>query len=198
MKKDIENIFKKYNNIVEMKTLNKSGVTYYRLNELIDQEKVIKIKQGVYKWNDSDYENHQNELIDVSLLVKQGVFCLFTAASYYELTTFVSSEYHIVIPKKSKIVLPEYPPIKLYYWEDMAYRLGTADVPVDQSIVKMYDIEKTVCDMLRFKNKVGLDIAKEVLKNYLNRSDRNISKLNMYAQRLNIGKLMNNYLEILL
>jgi predicted transcriptional regulator of viral defense system len=130
--------------------------------------------------------------------VPYGVLCLYTACLHYELTTFVSSSYHIAIPKKAKIVLPDYPPIQLYYWDTTAYNLGIVETVIQETRVRMYDLEKTVCDMIRFRNKVGIDIAKEVLKNYLNRHDRNIAKLNEYAQKLNISTVLSNFLIILL
>ena len=64
--------------------------------------------------------------------------------------------------------------------------------------IKLYDIEKTVCDIMRLRNKIGIDIANEVLKNYLKRPNRNIAKLNEYARQLHISTVLSNFLTILL
>ena len=194
MKNRIKEIFEKNEDVVSMGTLLKSGINHYQINKLLDDGTIFKLKHGVYKWKNDD----ENEWLDITRIVPYGVLCLFTACFHYELTTFVSSEYHIAIPKKSKIVLPNYPPIKLYYWDRMRFNLGIIETTIDQTKVKIYDLEKTVCDMMRFRNKVGIDIAKEVLKNYLKRPDRNIAKLNEYARKINISSILTQFLTALL
>ena len=194
MKNNIKIIFDKNNGVAQMGTLLKNGINHYQVNHLLEQGLVIKLKHGVYKWK-TDSENEWTDLIH---LVPNGVLCLLTAALHYELTTFVSSEYHITIAKKAKIVLPNYPPIKLYYWDANALSLGIIETVIQETPVKMYDIEKTVCDIIRLRNKIGIDIAKEVLKNYLKRPNRNIAKLNEYARQLRISTILSNFLTILL
>jgi predicted transcriptional regulator of viral defense system len=194
MKNIIKEIFEENNGIVRKQTLLKGGIDNYQIKQLLDNNLIIKLKHGVYKWKAND----ENEWIDLTHLVPYGILCLFTACLHYELTTFVSSTYHIAIPKKAKIVLPNYPPIQLYYWDTKAFNLGIIETVIQDATVKMYDIEKTVCDIIRFRNKVGIDIAKEVLKNYLKRPDRNIEKLNQYALQLNISTVLSNFLTILL
>ena len=194
MKNRIKEIFEKNEDVVSMGTLLESGINHYQINKLLDDGTIFKLKHGVYKWKNDD----ENEWLDITRIVPYGVLCLFTACFHYELTTFVSSEYHIAIPKKSKIVLPNYPPIKLYYWDRMGFNLGIIETTIEQTKVKMYDLEKTVCDIMRFRNKVGIDIAKEVLKNYLKRPDRNIAKLNEYARKVNISSILTQFLTALL
>ncbi len=194
MKNEILKIFEKYDGVVPTGTLLDNGINHYQINRLLKENLISKLKHGVYKWKNDD----ENEWEDLTNLVPYGVLCTLTAALHYELTTFVSSDYHIAIPKKAKIVLPNYPPIKLYYWDTVAFNLGIIETVVQQTTIKMYDIEKTVCDIIRFRNKIGMDIAKEVLKNYLKRPNRNIAKLNEYAKKLNISTVLNNFLTILL
>jgi hypothetical protein len=62
----------------------------------------------------------------------------------------------------------------------------------------MYNVEKTVCDMVKFRNKIGIDIVKEVLHNYVRRKDRKIHLLSQYARQMNIAGILSNYLEMLL
>ena len=64
--------------------------------------------------------------------------------------------------------------------------------------VKMYDLEKTVADILYYRNKVGIEETKEALKNYLSRNDRNLNKLHRYADLLGCKAILGTYLEVLL
>jgi predicted transcriptional regulator of viral defense system len=190
----IEDFFREHSGIVETRQLREAGFTHYQLNHLMDSGRVVKLKQGLYKWNEAD----RDEMSDVARIVPAGVFCLFTACQYYELSTFISSEYHLAIPKKSKVVLPEYPPIKLYYWEQTSYSTGITQINKDGIAIQMYDIEKTVCDMVRQRNKIGTDTVKEVVQHYLQRKDRNLATLTRYAKELSIGQYVSDYISILL
>ena len=190
----IESFFLENGGLVETKQLKGAGFTHYQLNNLISTGQVVKVKQGLYKWNDSD----QDELGMVARIVTQGICCLFTACRHYELTTFVSSEYHLAIPKKSKVVLPDYPPVKLYYWDETSYATGITQITSNGFTIPIYDVEKTVCDMIRLRNKVGIDTVKEVMEAYLARKDRNLVKLSNYARALGIGTYISNSLSLLL
>ena len=194
MKNGIQEIFDRNKGVVSTKTLLAHGINHYQINHLIENGWVVKLKHGIYKWQSEEI----NEWEDVKNLVPHGVVCLYTAALHYELTTFVPSAYHVAIPKKAKVVLPDYPPIQLYYWDTTSFDLGICPVMIQETSVSMYDMEKTVCDIVRLRNKIGMDTTKEVVKNYLNRSDRNVAKLNEYAQKLNISTVLSNFLNILL
>lgn len=186
-------VFEKHGGVASAKELLAGGVTYYQLRELLESGQVIKLKRGLYRWT----EVPVSEMVEVAHIVKKGVYCLFSAAAHHDLTTFVSSEYHLAVPKKYKVTLPEYPPIRLYYWEEAAYQVGITEVEVEGEMVEMYDIEKTVCDMVRYKKKVGMDTLKEVLNAYLKRRNRNLEKLGKYASALKMKEEVNNLVTLL-
>ena len=195
MKNSIEpgSVFEKHGGVANASELLEEGVTYYQLKELLVSGQVVKLKRGLYRWTDASVA----EMTEVAQIVKKGVFCLFSAAAHHDLTTFVSSEYHLAVPKKYKVVLPEYPPIRLYYWEEAAYETGIINVGIEGEMVEMYDAEKTVCDMVRYEKKVGMETLKEVLKTYLRRKDRKIHKLIEYASVLNIKEEVNKLVTLL-
>ena len=189
----IQDVFTRHHGIVDAGTLLAEGVNYYQLNQLVDSGAVHKLKRGLYKWSDSD----NYEMADVARMVKDGVFCLHSAALFHELSTFVPGEYHVAISDKSKVVLPPYPLIKLYYWDTVPYQTGIQEVTLNGAPVRIYSPEKTVCDMIRFRQRVGMDSMKEVLKTYLNQPNRNLSLLLQIAKTLGIEGVMRSYLEIL-
>jgi predicted transcriptional regulator of viral defense system len=192
--KKYESIFQANAGIARIGDLQAAGMTYYSLRNLLEKGLVTKVKQGVYRLENIETD----EMMEVAVLVPNGVFCLFSACTYYGLSTFVSGSHHLAIPKKSRVVLPEYPPVQVYYWTDKSHLLGVTTVAVQGGTVKMYDLEKTVCDMVKFRNKVGIDTMKEVLHNYLRRKDRKIHQLNEYARQMNISEILSQYLNVLL
>jgi hypothetical protein len=71
------------------------------------------------------------------------------------------------------------------------YQLGITEIIIENQPVKIYDLEKSVCDAVRFRNKIGMDIAIEVVKNYVKRkNERNFDKLTKYARQLRIENII--------
>ena len=94
--------------------------------------------------------------------------------------------------------MPDYPPINAYFWEESVFSIGIEEYEIEGAKVRIYNAERTVCDMLRFKHKVTHAIAKECLKTYLNKRKINIPLLLKYAELLRIKDIITTYLDILL
>ena len=154
----------------------------------------VQLGQGIYRSVAHPYD----ERVEIGRRIPNGVFCLYSACFLHQLSDFVPSEQHLAVPKKSRYVLPAYPPVKLYYWETAAFQLGVGDFHLEAGTIRVYDPEKTVCDLLRLREKAGLDIVKEALKNYLRRPGRDLAKLHDYARQLRVEKTLQPYLNILL
>jgi predicted transcriptional regulator of viral defense system len=131
-------------------------------------------------------------------MVPDGIFCLLSAAFYHGLTTTVPATHHVAIPDGQKVVLPGYPPIHLYFWNPTPYSLGITTAELAGGSVRLYDLEKTVCDVIRHRNKIGFEVLKEILRNYLDRKDRNLNRLHAYAGQLNIFNKVDEFVNILL
>ncbi len=194
-KKDqILKLFKQKKGIIKLQDLLKIGVNKYHLLKLLKTGEVEKIKHGIYKL--SDYQT--NEYLEIKNLVPNGIICLFSAWNYYELTTYMPHEFHVAIEKKSKVKLTDYPPIKLYYWDNNSLKTGVKTVKIDNSNITIFDIEKSVCDAVKFRNKIGKDILNEILTEYLKQKNRNLDLLIKYSKILRVEKILRNYLDVLL
>ena len=79
------------------------------------------------------------------------------------------------------------------------FTLGRTEVKTEsgQSLT-IYNRERVVCDAVRFRNKIGVDIMKEVLREYMQSDHRNLNTLSRYAQKLRIETVLNQYLDVLL
>lgn len=184
----------RHQGILRAMDLTETGLSYKQIRRLLASGVLEKIGRGLYRLAQHPYD----ERLEIARRIPNGVFCLFSACFLHGLSDFVPSEQHLAIPKKARYVLPDYPPVKLYYWEEKAFTLGLTTLDLGNSAVRIYDPEKTVCDICRLRGKIGLDILKEVLKNYLQRTDRNLAKLHDYARQLRVEKVLNQYLMILL
>jgi predicted transcriptional regulator of viral defense system len=184
----------KEKSIISTKELVEIGYSLYFIKKMQEEGYLSKIRRGVY----SIISNSESQYSEVKVIVSKGVLCLLSAASLYELTTFIPKNYELAISNKSKIVLPNYPPIKLYFWSKKRYELGIIKKEIEGIEMKIYDKEKTVCDIIKYRNKIGLDTVKEILKNYLKQSDRNLTQLNLYAKELGNAKIITTYISLLI
>jgi predicted transcriptional regulator of viral defense system len=167
--------------------------TYNHLLKLVGEGIVERVKSGVYR-----YENDviDSTMIDVCKIVPNGVLCLYSAWAYYELSLQIAQSLNIAIEKNRKISLPAYPPITLYYWKREYQELGVTEQIIGGYTVKIYDLEKSVCDVVKYRTKTGIDVTSEILKNYLKRKDRNFTLLIEYARKMRVEKTLRTYLEI--
>lgn len=191
MEETLTDLFRKNKGYVQTKDFGRNRQIFSRLKDMVESGKVEKIKSGLYR--DMAY-SQKEEWEEVAMIVPKGIFCLFSAWQIHELTTHISSVFHLAIPHKARIALPAYPPIKLYHWSERYLETGVEN----RTEFLLYDKEKSVCDAVRFRNKVGLDITAEVVKNYLKQKDRNLDKLLHYAKILKVEKHLNNYLTVLI
>lgn len=184
----------RFKGLAKAADLTAAGLSYKQIRLLMDAGLLEKIGRGMYRFPDQPYD----ERLEIARRIPVAVFCLYSACSLHELSDFVPSEQHIAVPKKSRFVLPDYPPVKLYYWDEKAFEMGITTITLDEMPIRVYDPEKTVCDMFRLRSRTGMDLVKEVLTNYLNRPDRNLAKLHEYARQLRIEKKLSPVLALLI
>jgi len=191
----LEELFMQNKGYLTSKFIRGNRSLYYQLKTMLEAEKVVKIKRGLYRHMDFAEEASWSEACKIA---PQAVICLFSAWRFYELSTQTSTVIHVAIPAKDKVLLPDYPPIKLYYWNKRFYETGIIETTNNKEQITIYDIEKSVCDVIRYRNKVGSDITSEVLRNYLKKKDRNLDKLMKYAENMRIANVLNQYLTMML
>ena len=169
----------------------KSRGEYEQLRLATEDGTLIRLRNGVY----AEMSALANNMIDVERIVPHGVLCLYSAFAHYGLSTQVPSATCIAIEAKRKVRLPDYPPIDLYYWKKENLEFGIIKKGISGYDVLITDMERTVCDAVKYRNKIGLDVCGEVIDNYLQKENRNISLLHEYAQKLRVKNILTTYLE---
>ena len=180
--------------IVKTKVLRKNGFSSRDIKRLLDDGRLERIKQGHYLGKERDI----SDIEIVASLIPTGVLCLFSAVEHYELATVNPTEICIALPRDTKCpILPSNLFVKIYRMTGIHFEAGITEVEVNGAMVRMYDIEKTVCDCFKYDNEVERNIALEVLKNYMARGNCNIQKLLEYAKLLGKKKIIYPYVEAL-
>ena len=169
----------------------KSRDEYEQLRRATEDGTVVRLRNGVYV----EMSALANNMIDVERIVPHGVLCLYSAFAHYGLSTQVPSATCIAIEAKRKVRLHDYPSIDLYYWKKENLEFGIIKKCISGYDVLITDMERTVCDAVKYRNKIGLDVCGEVIDNYLKKENRNISLLHEYAQKLRVKNILTTYLE---
>ena len=184
---------KKFITTAELKNM---GYSYYKIGKLEKDGILSRINRSTYE--NLTYKGDENDFFSAEAYVPNGVICLMSAARYYELTNFLPDAVDVAIERKKRVnTLPEWPKIKIFYFDSSRMTLGVTDICEGDNCFHIFDIEKTVVDIIYYRNKVGIEETSEVLRNYLKRKDRQIDRLYAYAKLLRCEKVVRTYLEVL-
>ncbi len=176
--------------------LKNMGYSYYKIGKLEKDGILSRINRSTYE--NLTYKGDENDFFSAEAYVPNGVICLMSAARYYGLTNFLPDAVDVAIERKKKVnTLPEWPEIKIFYFDSSRMTLGVTEICEGDNCFHIFDVEKTVVDIIYYRNKVGIEETSEVLKNYLKRKDRQIDRLYAYAKRLRCEKVVRTYLEVL-
>lgn len=183
--------------IFSIQELKDKGLSYYKINQLVKQGILIKLNKNYYE--NTNFDGEESDFYYAYAYVPNGVICLLSAAVHYNLSTHRPDAIDIAIPRKARVsTLPEWPELKIYYFTDERFSVGAEIIEVGKNKFRIYDVEKTVVDIVFYREKMGVEETKEVLSNYLHRKDRNLNKLIRYAEMLKCEDTINKYLEVLI
>lgn len=179
--------------VFRTKDLNEQGITSYEISKMVDEKILEKLYQGVYTISNID----SLQITDINVIVENGVISLTSAAYFYKLTDDKAGKITITLSRDQKPPKLPYDLFCYYYTTSKFYSVGLNVVDQNNRKIKIYDIERTVCDMIRHRSKYELSLVREVVENYLNRDDRNLDKLLDYAKELRVYNILMQYIEIL-
>ena len=182
--------------IFSMQELKSKGISQYKVSKLVREGKLIKLNKSYYE--NAEYRGEESDFYYIEAYAPKGVVCLLSAAVYYHLTTFIPDAIDVAIPRKAKIsTMPDWPQLNVHHYTDDRHELGVITVREGKNEFQIYDMEKTVVDIVFYREKVGIEETKEILVTYLRRKDRNLNRLLKYAERMKCEKTIRQYLEVL-
>lgn len=182
--------------IYSMKELKSKGFSQYKISKLNNEKKLRKLNKSYFE--NLEYVGDESDFYYIKAFTPNGVVCLLSAAVYYKLSTYIPDAVDVAIPRKAKMsTIPEWPIINVHHYTNDRHSLGIEIVKNGNNEFKIYDMEKTVVDIVFYREKVGIEETKEILLNYLQRKDRDLNQLLNYAKLMKCEKVMRQYLEVL-
>ena len=197
-KNDIENIrrsFAEYDYIMTTAQLNRDKLYYRDIQELLEKGFIEKIRRGYYHWIE-DYG--RSEVVIINRLFPDAVLCMETALFYYKYSDRNPAEWNIAIDKNAsrQRLKIDYPFIKAYRIEPSLLSLGETGGKIDFEKIRIYDRDRTICDVLRNMNKMDKEIFNKAVQNYVKDPKKNISNLMEYAKVLRVQKRVKDLIGV--
>lgn len=192
--KILREIFSDYDYIMTTAQLNAEKLYYRDIQRMLDEGLIEKIKRGYYHW----IEDYGSEIVIINSLFPDAVLCMETALFYYKYSDRNPTEWNITIDKntsrqRTKI---DYPFVKAYRVEPELVTLGETEGDIDFHKVRIYDRDRTICDVLRNRNKMDKEIFNKAIQSYVKDLKKNIPNLMKYAKALKVKKKVNDLIGV--
>ena len=191
----IRNILKDQNGILLTSDLPKYGIPRTYLSILEKNGEIERISRGVY----STPGKIMDEMVGLQARYKGAIFSHETAAYLLDLTDRTPLYYSVTVPAGYNATSLKASGVKVFFVNRGLFPLGlvTGKSPHGNDI-KTFDLERTICDLLRNRNQIDVQQINESVKRYVVKKDRNIDLLDSYARQFSIQKIIREYIEVLL
>ena len=180
--------------LLRARDLTKHGLPTIALTRLVQAGKLERVARGLYGLPGAEISEHRS-LAEVSARVPKGVVCLLSALRVHEIGTQAPFEVWIAIPRNMVTPRLDQPALRVIRMSDEALAEGVQRVNIDGVDVPVFNAARTIVDCFRFRNKIGLDVALEALRDAWSRRKFTIDDLWRYAIRGRVANVMRPYIE---
>jgi predicted transcriptional regulator of viral defense system len=182
------------NGLVRARDLADYRIPRATLSRLVKSGRLAQISRGLYALPKPS-RSEQHQLSEVAIRSPQGVFCLLTALRFHELTTQSPHEIWLAVPNKAHSPKIDYPPLHVVRFSGAALTQGIEAHLVEGVSVRVYSVAKTVADCFKYRNKIGLDVALEALRESRREKRTTNDDLWRYAKICRVANVMRPYME---
>jgi predicted transcriptional regulator of viral defense system len=182
--------------VIRARELTREGITREHLRRLLQRGQLQRIGVGLYSLPGADISEHRS-LVEACSRVPRGVICLLSALRFHNLTTQNPFEVWMAIPHKAWRPKGEGVRLRLMHLSGHALTSGVEEHRIEGVPVRVFNPAKTVADCFKFRNKIGLDVALEALRDYRRKHRSGMDELWRFAKVCRVTAVMRPYLEAL-
>lgn len=182
--------------VLRSRDLEQRGLSRTQIREAMDIGALNRVGRGLYALPGAEPSEH-NSLVQVVKRVPHSAICLLSALRFHDLTSQNPHEVWIAIGPKDRKPTLEYPSIKVVRYGAERFGIGLEEHEVEGTTLRVYSVARTVVDLFRYRNKVGLDVALEALKEGWKEGKFSLAEINRIAGICRMRNVMKPYLESL-
>lgn len=177
--------------------LIKAGFYKALIYSAMNDGRIVRVKNGVYGLVDAQDISHP-DLVTASIMIPNGVICLITALSFYEVTDEIPRYIDVAVPIGMKVNPAEGLPIRIYHFSLETWKQGIEEHNLDGHKIKIFSLAKTIADCFKFRNQIGIDTARSALKNALEERKINHRDVMKYASICRVTNIIKPIVEALI
>jgi len=183
--------------LIRTRDLEALGMNRVAIGAMVQRGQLVRLGRGLYA--PPNYESTENSsLAQVAIKYPKAVFCLLTALRLHGVTTQNPHEVWIAIEHKAKAPKLDYPPLHVIRSTGDGLYAGTEQMTVDGVVqVPVTGLAKTIADCFKFRNKIGLDVAIEALREAWSAKRISMDELHHFAKICRVEGVMRPYMEAL-
>ena len=182
--------------LIRPRDLAPLGIPRVSLTRAVRRGQLERIGRGLYGLPGRPVSAH-GVLAEVARRVPKGVVCLLSALRFHGLTTQAPFEVWLAIDNKAIAPKLDYPPLRIVRFSGAALTEGVEEQVVDGVTVRVTGVAKTVADCFKYRNKIGLDVALEALREAWREKRMTSEDLWRYAKVCRVANVMRPYMESL-
>ena len=182
--------------VVRPRDLEAHGIPRSRIYRLVKMGLVERQARGLYALRDHA-PTAEHALAQVAKKVPKGVICLISALQFHELTTQLPHEIWVAIPEKARKPILEYPPVRFVRFSTPTLTQGVEVHSIEGVPVRITSVAKTLADCFKYRNKIGLDVVLQALREAWTKRQVTMDDIDRYARLCRVDRVMQPYLEAL-
>ncbi|HEX6818467.1 MAG TPA: type IV toxin-antitoxin system AbiEi family antitoxin domain-containing protein [Ktedonobacterales bacterium] len=183
--------------VLRSRDLARYGIAREYLARLTRAGQLERVGRGLYVLADADLTEHHS-LAEAAKRVPTGIVCLLSALRFHDLTTQAPFEVWLALPPTARRPRPGSPPLRIVRFSGPALTEGVEEHAIEGVRVRVYNPAKTVADCFKYRNKLGLDVALEALRETWRERRATMDELWHYAEVCRVATVMRPYLESLI
>jgi predicted transcriptional regulator of viral defense system len=173
-----------------------AGIHTQTLSRLVRAGSLQRVARGRYRLPDAPITEHHG-LALVAAAVPTAVICLVSALSFHEIGTQLPHEVWIALDRRTRRPALSYPRLRVHRFSGKALTEGIETHRLEGESVKVYGVAKTLADVFKYRNKVGLDVALEALREVWRARKATMDEIHFYARVCRVERVMRPYLDAL-
>ena len=179
---------------VAAREVSEAGIHRQVLTRLVASGEIMRVARGLYQLPDMSSGEHHG-LVLASTAAPNGVICLLSALQFHGLGTQLPHEVWIAVGRRARRPRLQYPPLRVLRFSGAALIEGVERHDIEGREVAVYSIEKSLADCFKYRNKIGLDVALEALRDARRGGMINADTLWRFAKVDRVTNVMRPYLE---
>ena len=184
----------RHSGIVSSGDVRSEGIHHEYIRQLCAEGKLIREGSGLYSLTDTDVTVHHG-LALAGKAIPKGVICLLSALRFHEIGTQAPHEVWIAIDRRAARPRVKQPKTRIVRFSGEALTEGIDEQNVEGVSVKIYNPAKTVADCFKYRNKIGLDVAIEALREVIRGRKSSTDELWRFAKICRVTKIIQPYME---